>query len=650
MKKTLLLVVAILTLNLSVFGQNDPVLFTVSGAPVHLSEFNYIYSKTNGTKADYSKASVDEYLDLYTKFKMKVAKARDMKLDTLPALKEELGGYRRQLADSYLTDREVTDKLVKEAFDRSQKDINISHILIRSTKEDADAAMTKAKAAKTQLDKGIAFEKVAAELSEDPNSKDKGGMIGFLTAMLPNGFYELENAIYKTAVGKYSDIVSSPLGLHIIKVNSERPARGEMEIAHILLRKKKEGVEQPWAKSRIDSLYSVLQKGGSFDDLATNFSDDDYSKPRKGYLGFFGIGRYELAFEDAAFALTKDGEYTKVIESTIGYHIIKRISRKSSEPFDLMKNRLKGRITQDGRFELSKKAMVERIKKESKFGVEVDALDKYIASLDSTFLTYSWRVDEKSKGSKMFAYGKKESTTTDFANYLANNANRRLSYAVTMNNKIADISKTMYQEFIDEQSLVYEETQLEAKYPDFKNLMREYEEGILLFEAIKINVWDKASQDSTGLEKFYETKKSKYVWEDRYQVLYYSLTDSAKAELENIRQFAAKNKVDDVVKKFNLKGDVLSFREEVYEKSKLPLNVKNMREGGVTPSEQNTADKTWSFIKVEKMIPATTKSLREARGYAVAEYQEFLEKQWIEELAKKYKLVVNKDVLKSIVK
>jgi peptidyl-prolyl cis-trans isomerase SurA len=649
MKKTLLSVVAILTLNLSVFGQNDPVLFTVSGAPVHLSEFNYIYSKTNGAKADFSKASVDEYLDLYTKFKMKVAKARDMKLDTLPALKEELGGYRRQLADSYLTDREVTDKLVKEAFDRSQKDINISHILIKSTKEDADAAMTKAKAAKTQLDKGVAFEKVAAELSEDPNSKDKGGKIGFLTAMLPNGFYELENAIYKTAVGKYSDIVSSPLGLHIIKVNSERPARGEMEIAHILLRKKKEGVDQPWAKSRIDSLYAVLQKGGSFDDLATNFSDDDYSKPRKGYLGFFGIGRYELAFEDAAFALTKDGEYTKVVESTIGYHIIKRISRKGNEPFDLMKNRLKGRITQDGRFELSKKAMVERIKKDSKFGVEAGALDKYIASLDSTFLTYSWRVDEKAKGTKMFAYGKKESTTTDFANYLANNANRRLSYAVTMNNKVADVTKTMYQEFIDEQSLVYEETLLETKYPDFKNLMREYEEGILLFEAIKINVWDKASQDSSGLEKFYETKKSKYMWEDRYQVLYYNLPDSAKAELENIRQFAAKNKVDDVIKQFNTKGNVLSFREETFETSKLPVNIKNMREGGVTPNDQNT-DKSWSFIKVEKIIPKTTKTLKEARGYAVAEYQEFLEKQWIEELAKKYKLVVNKDVLKSIVK
>jgi peptidyl-prolyl cis-trans isomerase SurA len=649
MKKTLLSVVAILTLNLSVFGQNDPVLFTVSGAPVHLSEFNYIYSKTNGAKADFSKASVDEYLDLYTKFKMKVAKARDMKLDTLPALKEELGGYRRQLADSYLTDREVTDKLVKEAFDRTQKDINISHILIRSTKEDADAAMTKAKAAKTQLDKGVSFEKVAAELSEDPNSKDKGGVIGFLTAMLPNGFYELENAIYKTAVGKYSDIVSSPLGLHIIKVNSERAARGEMEIAHILLRKKKEGVEQPWAKSRIDSLSAVLQKGGSFDDLATNFSDDDYSKPRKGYLGFFGIGRYELTFEDAAFALTKDGEYTKVVESTIGYHIIKRISRKGNEPFDLMKNRLKGRITQDGRFELSKKAMVERIKKDSKFGVETGALDKYIASLDSTFLTYSWRVDEKAKGAKMFAYGKKESTTTDFANYLANNANRRLSYAVTMNNKVTDVTKTMYQEFIDEQSLVYEETLLETKYPDFKNLMREYEEGILLFEAIKINVWDKASQDSSGLEKFYETKKSKYMWEDRYQVLYYNLADSAKAELENIRQFVAKNKVDDVVKKFNVKGDILSFREETFEISKLPVNIKNMREGGVTPNDQNS-DKSWSFIKVEKIIPKTTKSLKEARGYAVAEYQEFLEKQWIEELAKKYKLVVNKDVLKSIVK
>ena len=511
MKKTLLSVVAIIAFNLSVFGQNDPVLFTVSGTPVHLSEFNYIYSKTNGTKADFSKASVDEYLDLYTKFKMKVTRAREMKLDTLPALQEELAGYRRQLADSYLTDREVTDKLVKEAYDRSQKDISISHILFRFEKEDTMGAIIKAKTAKVQLEKGIAFDKLAKEISEDPNSKDNGGFIGYLTAMLPNGFYALENTIYKTPVGKTSDMVRSPLGYHIIKVNAERPARGEMEIAHILIRKKKEGIDQPWAKARVDSLYTVLQKGGNFDDLAVSFSDDSYSAPRKGYLGFFGIGRYELAFEDAAFALSKDGEYTKTIETSIGFHIIKRVSRKSNEAYDLMKNRLKGRIQQDGRFELAKKAMIERIKKDSKFTEGVGALDKYVSTLDSTYLTYTWRVDDKAKGEKLFSYGNKEMKTTDFAAYLANNANRRLSYAVTMNNKIADITKTLYKEYVDEQALAFEETQLEKKYPDFKNLMREYEEGILLFEAIKINVWDKASQDSLGLEKFYETKKGKYL-------------------------------------------------------------------------------------------------------------------------------------------
>ena len=89
----------------------DPILFSVGGKNINLSEFKYIYQKTNGDKADFSRQSLEEYLDLYVKFKRKVSRARDMKLDTITALQQELGGYRQQLANSYLVDKEVSDRL-----------------------------------------------------------------------------------------------------------------------------------------------------------------------------------------------------------------------------------------------------------------------------------------------------------------------------------------------------------------------------------------------------------------------------------------------------------------------------------------------------------------------------------------------------------
>ena len=651
MNKAFSLFVALLIFSFPAFGQTDPVLFTVNGKPVQLSEFNYIYSKTNGAKADFSKASLEEYLDLYTKFKIKVAYAHDIKLDTVPALQEELAGYRRQLADSYLTDREVTDKLVKEVYERTKKDISISHILFKVEKGDTAKALKGARICLEKLAKGDSFEGLAKAISEDANTQTKGGFIGFLTAMLPDNFYELENAMYNTPVGKYSNIIKTPLGYHLVKVNAERPARGEMEIAHILVRKQKEGVDQPGAKAKIDSIYTLLKNGGNFETLAQTNSDDSYSTARGGYLGFFGIGRYEIKFEDAAFGIEKDGAFSSAFETTIGFHIIKRITRKGAETLDVAKSRLKARIQRDSRFELAKEAMVARIKSESKFTEGSAALKKFTGSLDSTFLTYAWKTSERMAAEKLFSYGAKDFTTSDFGDYLVTNANRRLSYAVNAKNNVAEMAQTMYNEYVNESALTYEETQLDKKYIDFRNLMREYEEGILLFEAIKMNVWDKPAQDSVGLEKFYNGRKDKYQWDERAQVITYSLSDSAKTQLEDIRKFAMKNAPQAVLKKFNGKKDILTFKEETIEKGKnKALATLNWKAGTVGNSEEMKADKVVNFMKIEKIIPKGTKALKEARGPVIVDYQEFLEKKWMEDLTTKYKVDIKKDVLNSIIK
>ena len=628
-------------------GQSDPVLFTVDGKPVKVSEFNYIYTKTNGAKADFSKVSVMEYLDLYTRFKMKVARAKEMRLDTIPALIEELAGYRRQLADSYLTDREVSDKLVKEAYDRMLKDINVSHILIKIEKNDTLNAYKSIQEVKSRLSKGEKFEAVAKAMSQDETSKDNGGLIGYLTAMLPEGFYSFETAIYTTSVGKTSGIVRSPMGYHIIKVNAERPARGEIEVAHILIRTKRDGLEQPDAKVRIDKLYSDLKSGKAFEELATRYTEDQNSQSKAGYLGFFGIGRYEVGFEDAAFALAKDGDYTQPYESSLGWHIIRRISKKDIEPYDVIKSRLKARIQRDSRYELAREAMVERIKKEAKFTEGVATRDKFIGTLDSSFLTYAYRMPDNASSEKLLSFDGATTTVADWANWLGESANKRINYSMQYNNNVSEVAKKLYSEFVVEKALGYEETQLDKKYPDFKNLMREYEEGILLFEAIKQNVWDKASQDTVGLEKFFEQNKSHYNWEERASLIYYSISDSAKADSLKIRKYAAKHTPQEVLKKFNKKGNAVSYKEETLERGKgKDLDPSVWKAGKIIAKVKDPLN----FIKVEKIIPKTPKALKDARGYVVADYQEFLENQWMNELSAKYKVVVNKEVLNSIIK
>jgi peptidyl-prolyl cis-trans isomerase SurA len=646
MKKALFTLVAIASLVAQSFGQTDPTLFSVNGKPVTVSEFNYIYAKTNGAKADFSKASVMEYLDLYTKFKMKVARAKEMQLDTIPSLQEELLGYRRQLADSYLTDREVTDKLIREAYDRMQKDVKISHILVAINPKDTTAAWDKIQGIYKELKGGATFESLVSK-SEDKNTNQNGGSIGFLTAMLPDGFYGLENAMYQVPVGKTSEVIRTPMGYHIIKVNDIRPARGEMEAAHILIRKKKLGVEQLDAKTRIDSIYKVVIANNNFEELAATNSEDENSAGKQGYLGVFGIGRYEPVFEDAAFAVDKDGGISAPVESSIGWHIIKRRERKGILPFDALKTRLKAQIQREQRYELARVAMVERIKKESGMVEKTSVRDRFIGILDSSFLTYAWRqpvmTDEN-----ILTFGKDKSyKATDFSDFLAEKSNMRVSYASQMNNSIKDVALQLYGEFVNDKALAYEETQLDKKYPDFRNLMREYEEGILLFEAIKQNVWDKASQDSVGLEKFYADNKNRYQWEERGSVVSYMVNDTLKPIMDKVKKFAAKNDAQKVLKKFNVKGEYIRFQEETSERSKIKgFEGANWKAGTVIDGAGTMS----TFRKLDKTLPKGNKSLKEARGYVVADYQEFLEKQWMEDLTKRYKVETNEAVLNSLIK
>jgi len=635
---------------------NDPVLFTVKGTPVLASEFRYIYAKTNQDKADFSEQSLRDYLDLYVKFKLKVQKARDMRLDTVESTKAELEGYRRQLANSYLVDKEVTDKLIQETYERTKQDVDISHILVmcdRNAKaEDTLKAYNKAKLLLGKIKAGTDFEKIAVDSSQDKSVLENRGNLGFVNAMLPDGYYTMEAAIYAAQPGSILGPIRSNSGYHLVRVNEFRPARGEMEISHILLRKDpNDTAKNEMVKIRIDSIYAAMnaQGGINWDDFCAHFSEDKTTSTKGGYLGFFGINRYQKPFEEAAFALKKDGDFSTPVETSIGYHIIKRNSARPIAAFEIARRPLGDRIKRDSRNEIAKQSMIMRIHREGGMTESKDVFEKWAArQVDTSFLTFRWKPDPTHPQDILITYknGKKY-TVSDFEDYcLRNNRERQRGGG----NPIRETIEKLYKGWTDEAAMQYEESQLENKYPDFKSLMREYEEGILLFEALKINVWDRANTDTTGLEAYFSKNlKDKYKWEERVKAAIYTVkTDDPKVLLK-VREYASKKSMTAVLKKFNKKGkDVISVMDRTYEKGKAKDFPEPWKVGHLTDAKTDAGTKTATFQKIEEILPPMSKTLAEARGYAVADYQDYLEKEWIEQLRKDYPVKIEEKVLKGM--
>ena len=634
-------------------AQEDPILFSVEGNPVHLSEFQYIYNKNNGKEANYLEASVKEYLDLYVKFKLKVQKAKDMKLDTIVALQKELEGYRKQLANSYLTDKEVMETLIKEAYDRQSNDVHVKHILLnvneKAPEHSVAAIQDRANKIHARLVKGESFEKLANTLSNDRNSANKGGDIGYINAMLPNGFYDVENAVYTLKKGEFSEPVRSKLGFHIIKRLDSRPSRGEMEVAHILLRKKKNGKPVPNVKNQIDSIYSDLLGGASFGEAAKTYSDDKASKMKGGVIGTFGINRYEKSFEDVAFAIENDGEIAEPVESTIGWHIIKRISKAPKLEYDKAKRKLQARIMKDSRFEIAKQSMIERIKGDAKFKENNGGLDNFISMLDESFYSYQWKVPNL-MDEVLFQFGPMNKySSSDFAEYCKKNNRVRLRMDKTA--PIDQSVRDMYATYVNEKALAYEEQNLENKYPEFKSLMREYDEGILLFEATKIIVWDKAGTDTIGLNAFYEKHKNDYEWKERATVHNYTVNSLDEKLIKKIRKYAKRKSPADVLQKFNATDSTLvQYTQNVYERGHKELAGYKFKKKSLSLVEKNERKKQVEFKKIASIQARTLKTMREARGYIVADYQDYLEKQWVNKLRNSYDIKINDEVLNSIIK
>ena len=628
-------------------------LFTYGPNSVSKEEFLRVYKKNSiNKKPDMADTALKSYLDLYALFRMKVAEADKEKIDTIGTIDHELDNYRKQLAKNYLTDEQVTNKMIHEAYDRMKENVHVEHILIACTPgSDTTAAYHKIDSIYHLVEsKKADFETLAKQFSDDKGSKDNGGDIGYFTAL--QTVYPFENAAFNTPVGKVSAPFHTQFGYHIIKVLDKRQDQGQIKVAQILIQvaksKGEEGIEA--GRKKADSVETMLKNGVPFADLVKKYSDDKYTISDDGVMKPFGVGHMVPAFENAAFALKNPGDISVPIKTDYGFHIIKLIAKYPLPPYDTLYPTLKHKVENDSRAQTARDRFFSKIKEKNGFKEYneniAEVSNKLIAIPDTGKSAKSFKAEDyKNMTKPVFTLAGKNYLQADFIRFAENLTHGKL------NGPKNAVVKDAYNMYVNNVVNDFEEHKLVEENPEFKNLMEEYRDGIMLFELMDRNVWSKAAKDSVGLKAFYEKHNSKYTWEPGFEGAVYKFKNKAAFDTGMITLKAGNITDEQMVKAINTQSspDRVSIQRGRYEFSRFKdatqaeLQKDNMK---VIPS----AAGAYTVVVAKEIFTAnTTKTLDEARGYVVAEYQDYLEKQWNEKMRREYPVKVNDKVFNSMV-
>lgn len=629
MKQITVILISIITFS-TAYSQNsiDPILLTIDGKNITKSEFEQVFWK-NKKENITNKEELDEYIDLYKKFRLKIAAAEAMGLDTSKKFKSELAGYQSQLERPYLVDTTLNEALLKEAYNRIKNEVKASHILVgvkpNATKEDTLQAYKKITNIRLQILEGkISFEEAAVKYSTDPSAKQNKGNLGFFSAF--RMVYPFENSAFNTKVGEISEPFRTQFGYHIVKPTELRKGRGKVKVAHIMIRVKDDMVssERENLKKKAEEIYEKIKQGGDYIKLAQEFSDDRNSAKKGGEIGWINTGETFFEFDNAAFNLKKNNEVSKPIKSPVGWHIIRRLDYKPVGTFEEMRTELKHKTQKDIRSQKTRTQFISNLKKEYGFIENKELLNKI----------------QKDTSKSLFSFANKSYSIGLFNEYLKNN---KIENTFTQSKEIDNL----YNRYVSNKLVEFEKTQLEDKYPEYKALLREYREGILLFEITDKMVWSKAIKDTTGLKEFYNKTKNNYMWSDRIVADIFSSNN--KSIIKKAYKLSKKGKIksDSIVNylnkdsqlNINLESGTFKVEENKHTKSQ------NWKKGINKPRLINNKH---VFCNVKKLLPNRPKELNEAKGIITAAYQEYLENEWLKELENKHKITVNKSVLHSI--
>ncbi|MFO7977920.1 MAG: peptidylprolyl isomerase [Bacteroidales bacterium] len=649
----------------SAYAQDqDPVLFRINGKGIHQSEFEEVYRRNNVEMDVADPRPVEEYLDLFINFKLKVLEAMSLGMDTNAAFIKELEGYREQLARPYFYDQQVSDQLLREAYDRMQYDLRASHILVAvdeyAPAEDTLKAFERIMNIYNRIQDGEPFANVARAESDDPSARDRqataqqpafrgnSGDLGYFTVL--NMVYPFESAAYNTAVGEVSQPVRSPFGYHIIRVTDRLPAMGRVQAAHIMVNSPlgTSSVDEEKSVQKINELYQRLLQGEDFGALATEFSDDGASARRNGQLPEFTCNRMVPEFIKAIHELKEPGDFSPPIKTDFGWHIVKLIEKKQPGSFEEEYYELKNRLSRDSRSEISREVVLKRLKEEYDFQEYPERLEVFFNLVDSSIFEGKWDASAASDlREEMISFAGQSYTQQHFANYLDQ------VQGVRTPEEVMPYVLTIYHDWVEGLLIDYEDSRLEDKYPDFRNIMKEYHDGILLFELTDKMVWSRAIEDSTGLEAFYEDQKENYMWGDRLHATVFLCKDekTARQTRKMARRFMDKETGEGyqhVLDAMNAVSQTdVSAKQGKFEQEQDPvIDQVEWKSGLGRPFAWN--DRV-ALVYVHEVLEAQPKQIDEIRGLLIADYQNYLEKAWVDRLRTKYQVEINDEVINRII-
>ena len=637
------------------------VLMTIGDQDVTVKEFCDVYYKNNLKSDVIEKKSVDEYLELFTTFRMKVMEAERMKLDTSAKFQKELAGYRKQLAKPFMSSDDITDELIQEAYQRKLKDIRASHILVRCDKNalpsDTLKAYNKAlEIRKKALVKDADFAALADQYSDDPSAKGmkatdqtparpgNHGDLGYFTVF--DMVYPFETGAYNTKEGEISMPVRSDFGYHIIKVHSITDAMGSVQAAHIFLQLPFDAPAEDEAamKQKADNIYNELmaQNGKNWNEMVKQYSDDKGTVARNGALSSFTVSRIVPEFIEACKSLEID-QIAKPVRTNYGYHIIKLLSKSGVGSFEKESNGLSERIEKDQRSKKSEEVVLKQVMSEYKFKQNDKNLETFMATIDSTILRKAYEpADDVDMNATMFSMENNPTKVKDFVAYIKEK--------MTMQKYVtpATYAYQLYEGFRNETILDYADAHLEDKYPEFKALVQEYKDGIMLFDLMDREVWDKAVKDTVGLKEFHERNAAKYMWGDRVHASIITVTrpeslPKVKALLDSgIELDSLRNAIqrDSIGYAFVRKGYYQKGDNQYVDQTEWKVGVRNE-----IPS---TVDQSTTIVCIREVRKPEPKTLKEARGLVTSDYQVELEQKWVKSLKERYPVKINEKVLDKV--
>lgn len=614
-------------------NSSDPVLMKINNKDVTKGEFEYLYHKNNQQQLE--KQSLDKYLDMFVVYKLKVADAEAAGIDTTSTFIKEFNGYRNELTQPFLEDKTVEDRLAKEAYERMKEDVDVSHIMM--TLESGNKS--KLDSIRNCIIKGEKWDTLALKYSIDPATKNKGGRMGFISASKYP--YSFEYAAYTIPEGSISNVIETPYGYHIVKTHGRRPAQGQVLVQHIMKLIPRNSTPEVAAqkKSQMDSIYSLVVNGANFEELAKKESDDPGSARKGGELPWFGCGEMVPEFETTAFSLA-NGTISEPFATSYGIHIIKKLDSKGLDTFENLKGKITASFVNDERAGLSRSEKLEALKQQYKLKVNPKATEYMLSELakvgsfDSIFIS-------KIANSKMllFSFADQKFLIKDFVPKIG-------SYGKMSELAGKGYIKNSLESMCNEKVVEYEKTQLTTRYPEYRNLVNEYRDGMLLFEISNQKVWDGASKDKEGLEAYFQANRSKYVWDaPKYKgILVQVSNDSiAQAVKESLKTLGG----DTIVKALRS-----MFKKDIRVEKMLVSKGENAKIDelvfGVNVEKKDVDPRFPVYFVCEGKVIDQPEEAIDVRGQVTADYQNVLEEKWVKELRNKYPVKINNKVLEKI--